>query len=90
MPELLETLENTAVDYVQKQAQKLAPSVGWSTDVMVGDAATQLEAYVKQHGIDLVVMTSHGRGGLSRSALGSVTDRLLSNGAAPVLVVRAG
>jgi nucleotide-binding universal stress UspA family protein len=34
-----------------------------------------------------VIMTSHGRGGFVRSALGSVTDRLLG-GAAPVLVVR--
>jgi nucleotide-binding universal stress UspA family protein len=34
-----------------------------------------------------VIMTSHGRGGIVRSALGSVTDRMLG-GTAPVVVVR--
>jgi nucleotide-binding universal stress UspA family protein len=58
------------------------------TVVMTGDAATVLEDYVRQHSIGLVVMTTHGRGGLIRTALGSVTDRMLSASAAPVLVVR--
>jgi hypothetical protein len=33
-------------------------------------------------------MTTHGRGGMLRAALGSVTDRLLG-GPAPVLIVRS-
>jgi nucleotide-binding universal stress UspA family protein len=37
---------------------------------------------------DLIVMTSHGRGGLSRIWLGSVTDACLRTTASPVLVVR--
>jgi nucleotide-binding universal stress UspA family protein len=47
----------------------------------------QLEDYAKENAIDLVIMTSHGRSGFARTALGSVTDRLLG-GPAPVLVVR--
>ncbi|HUF13948.1 MAG TPA: universal stress protein [Longimicrobiales bacterium] len=38
--------------------------------------------------VDLVVMTSHGRGGLKRAWLGSVTDALLRRAAVPVLVVK--
>src|SRR5438309_2219119 len=56
--------------------------------VLTGPPATELEEYIKAYSIDLVVMTSHGRGGLLRSALGSVTDRLIGESAAPVLVVR--
>jgi nucleotide-binding universal stress UspA family protein len=37
---------------------------------------------------DLVVMSTHGRTGLARFALGSVTDRLVREGMAPVLVTR--
>ena len=59
-----------------------------TTEVVVGNAADELEKYSRQHKIDLVVMTSHGRGGFLRTALGSVTDRMLAAGSAPVLVVR--
>jgi universal stress protein A len=37
--------------------------------------------------VDLVVMSSHGRSGLSRMLIGSVTDRLLRAAKCPVLVV---
>jgi nucleotide-binding universal stress UspA family protein len=59
-----------------------------TAEVVVGFAASELENYVRHHDIDLVVMTSHGRGGFIRTALGSVTDRMLASGTAPVLVVR--
>jgi nucleotide-binding universal stress UspA family protein len=47
-----------------------------------------LEQYAEAASVDLVVMTTHGRGGIARAALGSVTDRMLG-GVAPVLIVRA-
>jgi nucleotide-binding universal stress UspA family protein len=88
-PELLDSLEAAATDYVHQQSKKLAPAVNRSTHVLFGDAATQLEEYVEARGIDLLVMTSHGRGGFTRTALGSVCDRMLAEGGAPVLIVRA-
>ena len=36
---------------------------------------------------DLIVMTSHGAGGLRRWLLGSVADKLLRSGVAPVMLV---
>jgi len=39
--------------------------------------------------IGLVVMTSHGRAGIVRAALGSVADRMIQ-GRAPVLLIRPG
>lgn len=38
---------------------------------------------------DLVVMTTHGRSGLSRWAFGSVTEKVLRAGSVPVMLVRA-
>ena len=38
-------------------------------------------------GMKLVVMTTHGRTGLNRMVLGSVTDRVLRRGSGPVLIV---
>ena len=37
---------------------------------------------------DLIVMSSHGHGGLGRLVFGSVTDHVVRNSRAPVLVVR--
>ena len=39
-------------------------------------------------GCDLVALTTHGRSGIARWALGSVTERLLHTASAPLLVVR--
>jgi len=54
-----------------------------------GNAAAMLLDYERDAGIDLVVLCSHGCGGLARFILGSVAERLLRHGAAPTLVVAA-
>jgi nucleotide-binding universal stress UspA family protein len=55
----------------------------------VGTAAGTLLDYERAAAIDLVVMCSHGYGGLVRFALGSVAMHVLRHGTAPVLLVRA-
>ena len=57
------------------------------TEVLVGPAAFRLEEYISTKRIDLVVMTSHGKGGFFRATLGSVAGRLIG-GPAPILIVR--
>ncbi len=54
-----------------------------------GDTATALLGYVREAGIDTVVMTSHGGSGLTRWALGTVADRVMRGGTVPVLLVPA-
>jgi nucleotide-binding universal stress UspA family protein len=50
--------------------------------------AQTLVAYAAAEEIDLIVMTTHGRGGLARFWLGSVADALVRWGAAPTLLMR--
>jgi nucleotide-binding universal stress UspA family protein len=45
-------------------------------------------AVAEREGCDLIVISSHGRGGLSSAVLGSQTARVLSHTKVPVLVVR--
>ncbi len=45
--------------------------------------------YAKQHDIDLIVMGTHGRGGVEKMWLGSVTDKVLRKAHCPVLAMRA-
>ncbi|MCD6358912.1 MAG: universal stress protein [Dehalococcoidia bacterium] len=58
-------------------------------EVASRDVADQIAAYVKKSGADLVVISTHGRSGISRWAWGSVADRLLRSISVPVLMVRA-
>ena len=53
-----------------------------------GPVPDALHAYAKRNKVDLIVMTSHGRGGMARLSLGSVTDSLIRRSTIPVLVVK--
>ena len=58
------------------------------TMVVDGDVASAIVDTARAKGVDLIVMTTHGRSGLSRWALGSVTERVLQQTPCPVLAVR--
>ena len=55
-----------------------------------GDPASQIIDACAELGADLIALTTHGRGGIKRWALGSVTERVLRSAAVPLLVVRTG
>ena len=59
-----------------------------SAVTLSGNAGIELEQYVRELGIDLVVMATHGRGGIRRAWLGSVADHLIRTLEVPVLLVR--
>ena len=60
-----------------------------STEVAFGDdPAAQIVDYVKQHDIDLIAMTTHGRTGVRRLLMGSVAEKVLTSVAVPVLLLR--
>ena len=50
--------------------------------------ANTIRSYVDDHGIDLVVVGTHGRTGFGRYLLGSVTEKLVRRSPVPVLTVR--
>ena len=52
-----------------------------------GHPAEVILDYAKQNQVDLIIMSTHGRSGVLRWVLGSVTDRIVSHSVAPVLVV---
>ena len=45
--------------------------------------------FIKESGVDLVVIASHGRSGLRRTLMGSVAEQVLRSSDKPVLVVPA-
>jgi nucleotide-binding universal stress UspA family protein len=54
-----------------------------------GDPAKILIELVLKLASDLIIMGSHGRTGISRLLMGSVTERVIHNSPCPILVVRS-
>lgn len=64
--------------------------VGVDAHLLRGAVVPKLLGQARRCGADLVVMTTHGRGGLSRLWLGSTADELLRRSELPVLLIRPG
>ena len=56
--------------------------------VLEGSPTAQIIRYSRQHDIDLIVLSTHGRTGLDKVLYGSVAEKILRKGTFPMLVVR--
>jgi nucleotide-binding universal stress UspA family protein len=89
-PELLGLAEEGARDYLNEVAKGLTgQGLSVSIDVRFDPAADGILAGAAETAADLIVMSTHGRGGLGRWVHGSVADRVLRGAPIPVLLVRA-
>ena len=57
--------------------------------VLYGRAADTLAEFATKNRIDIIIIATHGRSGVSRWVWGSVADRILRSSCVPVLMVRA-
>jgi nucleotide-binding universal stress UspA family protein len=56
--------------------------------VRPGSPAVEILRYAEEHGIDLIVMGTHGRGLVGHVVMGSVAERVVRAAPCPVLTVR--
>ena len=79
-----------AINHLKKLQQKLHDCgvVNVSIKVLDGNPADEIIKLAKRESCDLIIMSTHGRSGLKRLLLGSVTDQVLHQANCPVLVVR--
>ena len=71
-------------------AEKVQGGMPLHTIVKVGNAAHEILHFLEERGdIDLLVISTHGRTGLRRFALGSVTEKIIRHASCPVLVVKS-
>jgi len=83
-----EKAEAGAKDYLVKVADSLKrDGVAVETDIVHGGPAEEILDYATQNKVDLIVMSTHGRSGVSRWVFGSVAERVLRHSATPVLVI---
>ena len=86
IPQVDEELETGAKAYLKRQ-QEAITDVPADAFVVRGAVADGLIEFVDKQNVDMIVMTTHARGGIMRAALGSVADRML-HAPVPVLMVR--
>ena len=83
-------LTSEAETYLQQRAQEIKYNgVKTAWKVLYGRVAETLAEHATQTGTDLIVISTHGRSGVSRWVWGSVADRVLRSSCVPVLMVRA-
>jgi nucleotide-binding universal stress UspA family protein len=90
MAELREKTRREVEDYLRAATAKLSAAgiEAVSTVVMEGRGPEKIiELAQKTPGV-MVAMSTHGRSGIGRWVLGSVTDRVVSHCGEPVLVIR--
>lgn len=92
IPETLSVARERAQQEVANQANLYFPGISCKTTVRESPRPTHriLIDYINQTPAELVVMSSHGRTGLSRAFLGSVTEQVIRHSIVPVLVVPVG
>jgi nucleotide-binding universal stress UspA family protein len=90
--DVLREAELDVQDKAGKYLDKIKDSLkkdGLAVKVVVVDGrpAEEILDYAKNNKIDLIVMASHGRSGISRWFLGSVAQKVLQHSSVPVLMV---
>lgn len=78
-----------AAAYIEGMAQRLgAEGLAVEPHLIQGQPADAIVDYAEQHGVDLIAMASHGRGGIGRWLLGSVAQKVIHSTSIPTLVIR--
>lgn len=82
--------ERGARTYLDDVAERTSDDVGESVSfaLLDGRVPEAVCAYARSNGISLLVMSTHGRRGVSRAWLGSVAAGIIREAPAPVLLVR--
>ena len=85
VPEIMANIEANK----RSQLTELAASTGLPATVLVTqeDIEAAVPQWIKEHGIDLIVMGTHGRKGIDRMFLGSTAEAIVRTATCPVLTV---
>jgi nucleotide-binding universal stress UspA family protein len=83
-------LRRKAQERLEALAERLrkSTSVSVKATVLEGDVDDALATYIEREHVDLVVMSTHGHGGLSRLWIGGVASDLVQRSRAPVLLIK--
>jgi len=85
---MIPDLSQRVQDHLDEEAKRVrAEGIACETGFAEGTPHAEIVRRAQDLGVDLIVMGTHGHGGLSHAVLGSVTERVLHRAHCPVLVV---
>jgi nucleotide-binding universal stress UspA family protein len=86
--EVVDVLEEEGQQIVEAAAREANDAgVTAVTEVLQGDPHRTIVDYAERAAVDCIVMATHGRRGLHRFLLGSVTERVINTATVPVVAV---
>ena len=89
-PENMVAIERNIEGEVERDFEKLTKDLAIPVVKVVKTGVTFVEIidYIKEAGIDLVVMGTHGRSGIEHILIGSVAEKVVRKAPCPVLTIR--
>lgn len=87
--DLRETLKASA-EKIVSEVEKMGEASGVQVEPLIkeGDPASRILDTARIEGVDLILMGSHGEGGISSKLIGSVAQKVLNWSETPVMIVR--
>jgi nucleotide-binding universal stress UspA family protein len=91
----LEKIKEQTMTWVGEYLEQIAASiqegdVSVVMDIVEGNAQVAITQFAEANRVDLIVMSTRGRSGISRWLMGSVADRVMRGATVPVLLVQTG
>lgn len=81
---------NPSEQQVSKMLFDIVPgdNIVYEHHLLTGDPAPSMVRFAKEHGVDLIVMSTHGRTGFSRLLMGSIAEEVVRKAECPVLTLK--
>jgi nucleotide-binding universal stress UspA family protein len=90
MAKAIQTGEYEADLYLRSVKKHLLPSVvPIKTAVIIGKPDKDIIQYAKEHETDLIIMSTHGRSGITRWSFGRTADKVLRRSPCPTVILRS-
>jgi nucleotide-binding universal stress UspA family protein len=88
IPRYEEELRQGAQEALEEMIKAKVPDdIEVETFIEMGKAAEVIITFAKEKGIDLIVMATHGRSGLSHLFIGSVAENVIRHSPIPTLII---
>jgi len=84
----LNPIVNESIEHAEKALAQTVPERQAVRATAEGPPFLEILRYAKDNDIDLIVMGTHGRGGLAHVMLGSVAERVVRKSTCPVMTIR--
>ncbi len=90
MTEMEEFETSSAQSYLDELKEKVNyGKIAIEAKLLQGRAAESLIDYALSHKVDLIIIATHGRSGISRWVRGSVADHILHEASVPILMIQS-